>query len=174
MRHNEYDGLLDEWKVRLIVSRARRLGFRPDQIDDAMQEMVLDLLAFRFDPAKANGASESTALTAVIDKRLRTIRRAWRRYQQHVARLKVARGVDEARDRWPEPVEDETALLVLDVRAVVAHLSPRQRHLCQALLEGSRRAVSRGRRCGWGTVCQEIEGIRRRFTAAGLEEYLAR
>jgi len=42
------------------------------------------------------------------------------------------------------------------------------------LLERSRRAVSRGRRCGWGTICLEIAAIRQRFVDAGLEGYLAR
>lgn len=174
MRHNEYDGLLEEWKVRLMVSRARRLGFRPDEIDDAMQDTVLDVLAFRFDPAKANGASEATALTAVIDNRLRMVRRAWRRYQKHVEALRVELGVDEARDRWPEPVEDETALLVLDVREALALLSPKERRLCRALLAGQTRAdVARHAGRDWHAAARALVHVRRRFQALGLEGWVA-
>jgi hypothetical protein len=31
----DYDGIVDGWKVDLIVARARRMGFRRDEIDDS-------------------------------------------------------------------------------------------------------------------------------------------
>jgi DNA-directed RNA polymerase specialized sigma24 family protein len=174
MRHNRYDGLLDRWKVRLMAKRASRLGFRPHEIDDAMQELVLDVMAFRYDPAKSNGASEATALTAVIDNRLRTIRRGWRRYQRHVEALRAKLGGDEVRDRWPEPVEDETALLVLDVREALALLSARERRLCRALLAGQTLAeVARRRGCDWHVRARVLAHVCRRFQALGLEGWLA-
>ena len=174
MRHNKYDGLLDRWKVRLVARRASRLGFRPHEIDDAMQELVFDVLAFRFDLAKSNGASEATALTAVIDNRLRTLRRGWRRYQKHVEALRAELGVDEARDRWPEPEEDETALLVVDGREAVALLSPKERRLCRALLAGQTLAdVARQRGCDWHVPARVLAHVRRRFEALGLEGWVA-
>jgi len=171
MRYREYDGVLEDWKVRLMVSRARRLGFRPHEIDDALQEIVLDVLAFRFDRARSNGATGATALTAVIDKRLRMVRRAWRRYQQLVARFRADRGVDEARDRWPEPVEDETELMAMDVREAVARLPLPQRRLCKSLVrEGSLARIARRDRCGWHTVRRSVENLRRRL--AGLKGWV--
>lgn len=68
MFDNSYDGVLDDWKLKLITRRARRMGFRDFELDDAQQQTVLALLHFRFDPARANGACESTAVTAVIDR----------------------------------------------------------------------------------------------------------
>ena len=173
MRHNEYDGLLDEWKVCLMVSRARRLGFQSDQIDDALQELALDVLAFRFDSAKSNGASEATALTAVIDNRLHMIRRARRRYQKRLATLRAESGVDEARDRWPEPVEDQTAFLVLDVREALARLPPRERRLCKALLAGKTLAdVARRNNRDWHVQERLLAHVRRRFADLGLEGWV--
>lgn len=174
MRHNRYDGLLDRWKVRLMARRARRLGFRPDEIDDAMQELVFDVLAFRYDAARSGGASEATALTAVIDNRLRTLRRGWRRYRKHVAALRARSGVDEARGRWPEPVEDETAVLVMDVRGAVALLSAREQRLCRALLAGRTLAdVARRRGCDWHVPARVLAHVRRRFEALGLKGWVA-
>ncbi len=173
MRHNNYDGLLEQWKVRLMASRAKRLGFRPDQIEDAQQELVLDVLAFRFDPLRSNGATEATALTALIDKRLRAIQRASRRYRNRLTGLKAQLGVDEARDRWPHPVEDMTELLVMDVREAVSRLPSPQRRLCKALIrEGSLARVARRDRCGWHTVGRSVEGLRRRL--AGLKGWVIR
>jgi len=174
MRHNNYDGLLEQWKVQLMIRRARRLGFRPDEIDDALQELVLDVLAFRFEPGKSNGATEATALTAVIDKRLRTIRRAWRRYQKYVAALRRERGVDEGRDLWPEPAEDATAILILDVREAIAMLSAKERRLCRALLAGQTLAdVARRTGCDWHVPARVLAHVRRQFQALGLEGWVA-
>ena len=67
--------------------RAKRLGIRRHDLEDAQQEIVLDVLDFRFDAAKSNGACERTALTSLIDRRLMTMLRAKRRYAQRVQSL---------------------------------------------------------------------------------------
>ncbi len=37
---NDYGELVEQWKVDLIVQRARRKGFRPDEIEDVQQDVI--------------------------------------------------------------------------------------------------------------------------------------
>ncbi len=75
MFKNNYASVIEKWKVDLIVSRARRLGFRRQDLDDAQQQIVVELLSFEFDPTRSNGATEETAVTALIDHQLLSLRR---------------------------------------------------------------------------------------------------
>jgi integrase len=84
MYRNKYDSVIDKSKLAWINSRARRMGFRRQDLDDVQQQVSIALLQFTFDPSKSNGASERTAITAVIDRQLRKIRRTRTR---HVDRL---------------------------------------------------------------------------------------
>ncbi len=70
-----YRRLVEQWKVELNERRARKKGFRPDEVDDVLQDVLPVVVAFRFEPERSNGATETTALVAVIDKRLAHIRR---------------------------------------------------------------------------------------------------
>ena len=63
---NRYDGLLEPWKVQLIISRATRLGFRRHDLEDVQQDVALAIIDFRFDPGQ--NVAESTVLTALVDK----------------------------------------------------------------------------------------------------------
>jgi hypothetical protein len=76
MFQNDYGEVVEKWKVALILRRAIRMGFRRHDLEDVQQQVVVELLAFTFDPAKSNGASETTVITALIDNTLKTIRRA--------------------------------------------------------------------------------------------------
>lgn len=170
---NDYGNLVEKWKVKLIVTRARRMGFRADEIEDAQQEIVLDVMAFRFDAGRSNGAAEPTALTALIDNRLRSIRRARRRYEKQLERLKADLGVDEARDRRPQPEEDQRHLLVVDVRSAVARLAGRQRAICDALAAGdSLRDAAAKARCCRDTTARVAAELRRQFRNAGLSAWV--
>ena len=46
MLTNSYEGVLENWKVRLICQRARRMGFRGFELDDVQQQVALALLDF--------------------------------------------------------------------------------------------------------------------------------
>ncbi len=61
----DYGGMVEDWKVELIVGRARRMGFREDELGDVQQEVIPDVAAFRYDPSRAEGALEKAALTPV-------------------------------------------------------------------------------------------------------------
>ncbi len=166
MNHdNAYQDVLEDWKVELIRTRAKRLGFRRHDLEDAQQEIVLDVLEFCFDAAKSNGACERTALTSLIDRRLMTILRTKRRYAQH-----VCSPVDDSLQDEPfsEPVPQQQ--LVMDVRAVITDLSADEQLVCQALVDGeSVNQIARRLGCSWRAVNNTIAHIRQFFESVGLD-----
>ena len=83
---NSYVGMVQSEVPHLIISRARRYRVGRDEIDDLQQQIVPLLAGFRFDPARANGASPATAMTAVVD-----------RLREQAARLSaLARALEDA------------------------------------------------------------------------------
>ena len=44
MKTVSYEGLVERWKVDLISERARRMGFRPDEIPDVQQQIIMEVL----------------------------------------------------------------------------------------------------------------------------------
>ena len=79
MTHNAERLSLEE-KLDLVKSRARIMGFRRHDLEDAVQEVMLSVLEFQYDPEQPNGGTETTALITVIDRRLLILKRAKRRY----------------------------------------------------------------------------------------------
>lgn len=157
MKKLDYDGLVEPWKVDLIIARAKCMGFRCDEIDDVQQELILDVVSFRYETAKSNGASETTALIALIDNRLKKLVRAQARYRAHVDQFR------QEADRSYEPVTgDERAI---DVNSVVASLAEREREVCRALGFGlTRNEIAKSLGCGWYTVDRIVGRIRQRFS----------
>lgn len=171
----DYGPEVERWKVRLIVDRARRFGFAADELADVQQEVILDVMAFRFDQTRSNGATEATALRAVIDRRLKAIRRAKARYERRVEHLKSALGASEGEPHQGQPVSRprDSASLAVDVRDALAMLSPEDRSLCLGLAEGKTiRQIAAERRCSWSKVQRQVERIRRRFQALGLDGWV--
>lgn len=166
MRTLSYDGLVEQWKVDLIVRRARRMGFRRDELPDIQQEIVMDVLEFRYDPARSNGAKERTVLQTLIDNCLRHIKRTAMRDRAKVERF---------RDRVEETYDATEQELALDVRDAVADLPPRERDVCRALADGcSRHEIARQLGCGWHTVDRLIRRIRDHFQKIGLDGWVER
>jgi hypothetical protein len=170
---NDYSQLLETWKADLILDRAKRKSFRPDELDDVTQEVVQAVLSFRFLPEKSNGATELTALTAVIDNQLAALRRSrarqCRREEKH-RRLCGARAWKAA----PEPTvashEDEVCLK-LDVRAAVAGLSNQEQTICAALVQGENRAtIATSLGISRYEMDRLVDSIRSHFSALGLNE----
>ena len=157
---NDYKDLVEPWKAKLIVERARRLGIPPQQWSDIQQEIILDVIDFRFDPAKSNGAKISTLLTAIIDNRLKMILRTAARQQDRIGQPK------------PDVFEDTTALR-LDVRQALTSLSPRQKAVCLRLSRGeSISQIARALGCGRATIRRLKDGIQQWFTYMGLDGWV--
>ncbi len=162
-----YDGLVEPWKVELIISRAKCMGFRRDEIDDVQQELILDVMNFRYDVAKSNGATETTALIALIDNRLKKLVRAQSRYRARIDQLR-----EEAEHSYEPMTADERAI---DMRDAIAALPPRERDVCRALADGcSRHEIARQLGCGWHTVDRLIRRIRDHFQKIGLDGWVER
>lgn len=154
MTRPKYDGLIEPWKVDLIVQRAKRNGFRPYEIPDAMQEAVLVILEFEYEPDNAEGASERTALTAVVDRRLRKMKRTDRRYQGAVSRL----GLLETER------QDHVDLQAMDVADAFGRLDPDEQAVCRGLAAGrSRGEIARRLGFGWGKVNRIAQRVQARF-----------
>lgn len=171
---NSYVGMVQPEVPRLIVSRARRYRVGRDEFDDLQQQIVPLLAGFRFDPARANGATPATAMTGVIDRQIKAHLRSKHRYQQRVERLQAMSG-PSARDgaitptqvAQPEPVD-----LRIDLERTMSRFSRRDREICRGLSHGlSVTAIARQLGCGRDTIDRAVVRIRQVFEAAGLRAW---
>ena len=162
MKRLDYTGVLEDWKANLIFRRAKRLGFRPDEIDDAHQAVVMDVMAFEFDEAKSNGATEATALTKLIDNLLTKIIRGKNRYRANIERYEKEAPLSYD----PVPTMECGA----DVRSVMEALSPRDRQVCEAVGQGHPITdVAEMLGCTWHTVKRAVARVQKRFRDCDLE-----
>lgn len=168
---NSYGEVIEPWKVELIVRRARRWGIAGSDLDDAQQEIVLSLLDFVYDPENLNGASEVTAVTAVIDRRLAMIRRKETRHLRREERFRaIAVVVDEVLRVTPNAVLDEDDRnLAIDLKSVIEDLSPRARRVCEYLSEGrTLNEIAGLLGIDWRAVRREVDAIRLHLQQSGL------
>ena len=158
-----YEGLAEQWKVNLLVRRAVRMGFRDQDLEDAQQEIIADVIAFQFDPARSNGATEVTALTKLIDNRLIHLRRSTARYGKHKDRFqKIA-------EQAYEP--GELNLDDVDVRLAIEKLSAEEQAVCKALGHGfTKNEIQNQLGVGRMKLNRLIRQIHDRFTELGLND----
>jgi len=172
---NDYGSLVETWKVDLIVDRARRKGFRRDEIEDVQQEIIPAVLDFEYDSSKANGATEATALTALIDKQLTFLQRGRARRRRHEERYRELRGAVDGRSA-PAPVQpdpERQAALAMDVRQAVAKLTPKEQAVCAALSRDQARSrIAEDLGVSRYQLDRIIDGIRERFEAMGLDAWM--
>ena len=172
---NDYGRLVEAWKVDLILERAKRKSFRRDELQDAQQDVILAISAFRFDASRSNGATERTVLIALIDKQLTFLQRGAARRRKHEKRYWQEQGGREGRPA-PEPLTPDCQrehALALDVREAVQKLSPAERAVCDALARGdSRVRIARLMYISRYRVSQLITAIRVRFAAMGIEGWV--
>lgn len=166
---------LDE-KLNLIKSRARRMGFRRHDLEDAVQEVMLAVLEFEFDEEKSNGATETTALTTVIERRLKLLKRSQHRYADLLERA-TDRLAGDCGDCQEGPVDqDQTGeqLEQAEVSACLADLDEETQHIARLLMEGQTpNAIADELGMGWQRVTRLISVIRERLEAAGFHSSFA-
>ena len=159
-----YDGVLTRTQVKLIISRARKLGYRQHELPDALQEAAIELMDFKYNPAKSNGADENTAMCAVVDNRL----------------CKVIRGVERDRARVdaiaplvPHIHNFATDELSLDVRDALAAMPPLDCAVGQLITAGCSKAEA-ARRLGrdWHVVNRACKRIRKHFEQVGIDRWV--
>lgn len=160
----KYDGLIEQWKVDLIIERARFMRMRRHEYPDVLQTLVPELMKFRYDPAHSNGAQERTVLITVIDNHLRWMRRTIKRYRGHVERFGWTRTKFSSEEVKP---------VKIDVADAIAKLTPDEQAVCHGLAESrSIHDIAKQLGCGWHTVERLIRGIRQQFAALGLDEWV--
>ena len=172
---NDYGQLVEAWKVDLILDRARRKGFRQDEMEDVQQDVIQAVMDFRFEPEKSNGATENTALTALIDKQLTFIQRGRARHHKHHERFKELMGVRDGQPVQDAMVESQerAIALALDVRKAVAKLTPQEQDICAALARGENRFnVAKGLGASRYELDRIIERIREQFQKRGLDAWV--
>ena len=176
LRHvqgNDYGDLIASWKVGLIGQRARRLGFRNDEIRDLEQAIVLELLAVAYEPE--GPASERTFVIAVIDRQLKEILRS--RYRDIRRVNREARSLDAdpmIAERLAAPhCRRDLDQLACDVQAALMGLTPTERAVCVALSEGQRQAdIARERGCSRAAVSKHVAQVAEKFHRWGLDAYV--
>ena len=159
-------------KLSLIKSRARLRGFRQHDLEDAVQEVMLVVLEFEYEPGKPNGGSESTALTTIIDHKLIDLKRAKRCY---------ARMIDQATDRLSaeyQGCEDgpfevdrsgEERVAGAEVEIVLVGLDAESQQVARLLMDGlTQNAIAEQLGMGWQRVARLMAAIRERLEVAGL------
>lgn len=163
---NTQNPLSIEEKLELIRSRAVRFGIKRHDLEDAVQDVILDLLEFTPDPEKTNGATESTILIAVIDRRLMEWIRTRTRYQDMVERCGAML-----------PSEDELLVdgefgacdLAMDVATILSQLSDFEQRVGRMLMAGHTiTSITRELKVGRQCVEDAVTAIRSRLVDEGL------
>lgn len=169
---NAAERLSLEEKLELIKGRARIMGFRRHDLEDAVQEAVLAVLEFEYVPEKSNGATETTALITVIDRKLVSLKRANRRYagliERATDRLSVEyQGCEDGPFEVDRAGEDSVANSELE--EVIAQMDEEMQQVCRLMMEGMlTRSISRQLKMGWRRVDELVTAIRGRMEAVGL------
>jgi len=161
---NMYEGVIEDWKFDLMMRRARRLRFRGDDLEDALQDLVMELIAFRFDPQRAGARKESTVLTELIDHRLLDMRK------------KRARGIKRddtaAKERQRDQIDQKAAERVeskAEIAMFASALSPFDQRVLDLLQDGmSVKQISEQLDCRWHTARNAVGRITERLREKGL------
>ena len=168
-----YEGAIEPWKINLAISRMKALKLPRDEWDDTLQEIVMAILEFRFNEAKANGAKESTVLCSLINNKLREISRWKEREYRRLERYSA--GTPCSLDpETNEPIApDAVTALQMDMVAVVKTLRPVERKICSRLSRGDTRlAIFRG--LGWSRnrFIRAMAIIRRKMELVGIDGWV--
>lgn len=161
--YRRYVGAMEDWQIKLALARLGRFGVPREAWEDAMQELVVEILGFRYDPARAGGASEETILCRILDNRIRTLARSNARRRAMLDRV----------GEMSQPLEDDRdpdqALMPEAVRDAIATLTPRQQRICRALMAGeSVHHFARRTGLHYESVCRQVRRIGRAFADRGL------
>ncbi len=169
---------IDTWKLDLIRERAKHYRLQPADVDDAIQEIAIELLDFEwtFDPE--NPATEKTALTVVIDNKLKTLRTSEQRFQNRMERVRQSkrspqRSTLDSNGSIQEPSYRESLSRTNDIRTAMAALDLPEREICELLSEGHSVAeIARRLGCSQTSVRTHMATVRERFQELGVNLWM--
>lgn len=169
MKHEKlnYNGLIEDWKIELILARARYFGIQPHDLPDVQQNIVLDILSFEYDSNNKKGATEVTALTSLIDNKIIDMIRSRSRQRDNHAKFLLENGFTEA-DSYCDDAAKEW-----DITEAIEKLSPIQQIVCRLLMDGqSIRRISADLNCHHSVINGIIASIRAKFQKMGVDKWL--
>ena len=167
---NCYDGVAEPWQVRIVAARARRYGWRGADLDSAVEQVVLALVALRHDSERPDATSPESLVALAADRRLKSIRRGELRARLRVERWWRDSPQGAARHSDARPSELDRLQLAWDVREVVARLRPELRELCELLAQDlSITDVARRLGVSWARARTMVEEVRDEFRRCGVE-----
>lgn len=169
---NNAERLTLEEKLALVKSRAHIMGFRRHDLEDAVQEVMLPVLEFEYDPEKPDGGTETTTLTTVIDRRLLLLKRAKRRYASLLDRATENLAADHQGFEDGPCIEDYSAehrITSEEVASIIEAMDDEMQQVCRLLMDGqTTNAIAEQLGMGWQRVVRLVSLIRERLEAAGF------
>ena len=191
---HDYRGLFERWELAIAGKLVREFhatsrALQRDELDDLLQEVLLHWYHARASHDPMGKASIRTYMARVVRNKLIDLIRERESDKEKVNILadpteithdgEPGSTTDDAGGDLPEPEEarehrDAEQSLQLDLARALAHLTPRQRALCQLLLEEDTSMVEASQRLGVPrtTLYEELRHIRTVFKALGLDAYL--
>jgi DNA-binding NarL/FixJ family response regulator len=154
--------------------RARRRGYRREELPDLRQDLAPTLAAFRFDAAKSNGACERTVLVSIIDRQLAMALRTRARWQRLRAEYSDACASAERQRAERREVAHEIEVdRATDVASALGTLAPVEQTVARALMKGERLSAI-AKRLGRTRYDIErlLERIRDHFRVCGVDAWV--
>ena len=189
-----YGGLFQAWELAIARKLVREFhatsrALQHDEADDLLQEVLLHWYHARASHDPMGKASIRTYMARVVRNKLIDLIRERESDKEKVNILAVPTEImhegepgsttDDAGGDPPEPEEarehrDAEQSFHLDLARALAPLTPRQRELCQLLLDQDLSMVEASQRLGVprSTLYEELKHIRTIFKALGLDAYL--
>lgn len=154
MSQNNYEGVLEKWKVGLMIRRAVRLGFNNDALDDVLQDLAIQIMGYTFDPSRTRLSKESD-LAIFIDHFLKNRLRSEKRRR--------SREENEAQERDRNKVDYQTEINMqqdAEYAIFAERLSDFHREVFKYLREGkSEKFIARKLNVRWHTVQNVVNRI---------------
>lgn len=178
---------LQEYVDEIIRHKARQLarkaGFSPSDREDIEHELLIAILE-RWPAFDSSRASARTFVARIIENKAASLIRACQAAKRGVRQCTPLNGdaangacdFDEEQVRARRGIHARSVLeavaLRLDVASVMVDLPDDLRRLCERLLRESVSEAARSSRRHRATLYRAIHELRKRFTDAGIHEYL--
>lgn len=166
---HHYAGLVEDWKIQLFEIRARMKGFQGDELPELLQEIILDIVHYKYDASK--GAQEKTVLTRLIDNKLNMILRTNIRRSEREETIRIMYTRPEGTSDLTESHRHED--MRTDVGALTSRLSPVEQKICAGLAnEDSYLAIAQSLDISRYELDRKIARIREQFILGGMYSWL--
>lgn len=173
LRKNSYGGLIEQWKVKMITTRARRYGFTESDIPDIEQRIVMELLKVDFDPGLAGGAKETTFVIEVIDRQMKKALRDKYRDVRRANYETVPLDEPLTERTFFKMHQGERFELLIDLERAMAGLSAEEREICEGLMRGDTQAeIAREKKRSKAAMSEAVKRLREKLRKWGIDDYI--